>query len=93
MAASSDASAAMKAPDDELQSKLIFVAPATTPEIRFALGTSCPPPVTVTVHGNGDAAFGLCTAADAAPALVSATPATMASDAPIANSDGQRFLV
>jgi hypothetical protein len=48
--------------------------------------------VTLTVHGSVDAAFELSVTADAELALVSAMPATMATDAPIASSDIHRLL-
>jgi hypothetical protein len=92
MAARSDASAATAAPDDALQSNLICVAPATTPAINVDPEASCPPPVIVTLQGSVDAALGVSVTADAELALVSATPATMASEAPTASTDVHRFL-
>jgi hypothetical protein len=91
IAASNDASAATAAPEDALQSNLICVVPATTPVINGALVASCPPPVTVTLQGSVDAAFEPSVTADAELALVSATPATMANDAPNASTDVHRF--
>jgi hypothetical protein len=85
--ASKDASAAMSAPDDALQSNMIWVLPATTPVISVVPGTSCPPPVTVTLQGAVDAAFGRTATADAPPALTSATPATMARHALMENAE------
>jgi hypothetical protein len=92
IAASSDASAATAAPEVALQSNLIWVVPATTPVINVVPGTSCPPPVTLTLQGRVDAVLGCTVTADAELALVSATPATMASDAPIASIDDHRLL-
>jgi hypothetical protein len=92
IAASSDASAATAAPEDALQSNLICVVPAATPAISVVPVTSSPPPVTATLQGRVAAAFERNVTADAELALVSATPATMASEAPIASSDVHRFL-